>query len=258
MIRIVRPAAPPAILQTRGQAERQTLCGQFDADPNAYASGEKKFKFKATVYGDKSVKQALCEAQHDKCAFCESKVTHVAHGDVEHFRPKAGYQQRQQDAVSGPGYYWLAYEWTNLLFACQICNQQGKRNLFPLANPERRARSHHDDVAAEDPLLTADPEQSIGFREEAAYAKPGSRQGKTTIEVLGLNRPALLERRRDLLAWLRLVADQRAVLQAMIAQSGDAAPAEWVSQLQRIDAMLVACKADDAQYAAMVRAALAK
>ena len=53
-----------------------------------------------------------------------------------------------------PGYFWLAYVWENLFFACQLCNQTFKQNLFPLANPtKRRARSHMDDLSAEEPLL---------------------------------------------------------------------------------------------------------
>ncbi len=87
--------------------------------------------------------------QHDKCAFCESKVSAIAYGDVEHFRPKAGYQQSHDDDLQRPGYYWLAYEWSNLFFSCSICNQQGKRNVFPLANPRRRATCHRDDIGLE-------------------------------------------------------------------------------------------------------------
>ena len=61
--------------------------------------------------------------------FCESKVSHIAYGDVEHFRPKAGYRQRPEDPLVQPGYYWLAYEWSNLLFCCQLCNQRFKATI---------------------------------------------------------------------------------------------------------------------------------
>jgi hypothetical protein len=39
------------------------------------------------------IKEALMTTHYGKCAFCESKVRAIAHGDVEHFRPKAGYEQ---------------------------------------------------------------------------------------------------------------------------------------------------------------------
>ena len=142
----------------------------------------------------------------EECAFCESKIGHVAYGDVEHFRPKAGFRQRPTDPLTKPGYYWLAYEWANLLLSCQICNQRHKRNLFPLQAPEARARSHRDDVGRERPLLIdpskADPERHISFRSEVAYAVEGSVLGKTTIEALGLNREVLRERRMELLVKL--------------------------------------------------------
>ena len=78
---------------------------------------------------------------------------HIAYGDVEHYRPKAGYRQDAEDPLGRPGYYWLAYEWSNLLFCCQICNQRFKRNLFPLVDPARRAETHHDDLSSEQPLF---------------------------------------------------------------------------------------------------------
>jgi hypothetical protein len=35
-----------------------------------------------------------------------------------------------------------AYEWSNLLISCSVCNTSWKRTFFPLANPTQRARSH--------------------------------------------------------------------------------------------------------------------
>jgi uncharacterized protein (TIGR02646 family) len=262
MIRVVRPAKPPAILQSRGKAERQKLCHQFDSAPDDYKNGKKKLSFKARIYGHSSVKQALQNAQHDKCAFCESKATAAAYGDVEHFRPKAGFQQGPKEALQSPGYYWLAYEWTNLLFACQICNQQSKRNLFPLANPDERAISHHHDIDREEPLLIdpagVDPGRYIGFRDEVAFPRNGSGFGKTTIDVVRLNRAKLLESRRTLLAWLKIVADQRSFLRRKITECRGSPPADLVSQLRQIDAQLAACQEDNAEFAGMARAALAE
>ena len=119
------------------------LCEQYDSSPDSYKSGAKAFAsrdFESGIYGAKSVKQALQKAQHGKCAFCESKITHIAYGDVEHFRPKAGYRQCPKDPLVRPGYYRLAYEWSNLFFCCTLCNQRFKGNHFPLADPARRAQ----------------------------------------------------------------------------------------------------------------------
>ena len=35
------------------------------------------------------VKSALKEETHQKCDYCEAKVTDVAHGDIEHVTPKS-------------------------------------------------------------------------------------------------------------------------------------------------------------------------
>ena len=153
------------------------------------------------VYGHKSVKEALIKAQHDKCFLCESKITHISHGDVEHFRPKAAYRQNASEKLRTPGYYWLAYEWSNLFLACQICNQVFKKNLFPLSNPTARATSHKKKISREKPLFinpsVDDPKEFISFRCEVPFPLNNHPKAKTTIEGLGLKRPKLNERRLE-------------------------------------------------------------
>ena len=153
MIRIEKSADPPAVLAGRGSDETTGNRDRFDADPDHFRDGTETFDFKSSIYGHDSVKDALRAAQHDKCCFCESKFAHVSYGDVEHFRPKAAVRQSADGPLERPGYYWLAYEWSNLFASCQICNQRFKKNLFPLDNPRSRARSHHDDLGREKPLL---------------------------------------------------------------------------------------------------------
>jgi uncharacterized protein (TIGR02646 family) len=193
MIRVNKPHDAPDILITKGKDKRR-------AHVAAYNRGERKFNFDGKIYGHKSVKEALIKAQHDKCFLCESKITHISHGDVEHFRPKAAYRQNAGDALH-LGYYWLAYEWSNLFLACQICNQVFKKNLFPLSNPSARATSRKKSLNKEKPLYldpsVDDPEQHISFREEVPFPINGSERGKATIIDLGLARPKLNERRRE-------------------------------------------------------------
>jgi uncharacterized protein (TIGR02646 family) len=192
MIHVVKPKTPPEILTTKGRAEARRLRRHFD-------HGERRFKFKRAIYAAKDVKDELKRCQHFKCAFCESSFKHTGYGDVEHFRPKAGSKQRSADPLRKPGYYWLAYQWDNLFYSCQLCNQQFKKNLFPLLNPARRAKSHSNDLSAEKPLLVHpsqdDPTQFFRFGSEVAHPVRGKRKGKTTIEVLGLNRDELIEER---------------------------------------------------------------
>lgn len=82
--------------------------------PMAFASGKWK-SAKAKVRADSA----------KKCAYCEASTSVVAHGDVEHFRPKSIY-------------WWLAYDFDNYLFACQICNQIYKKDFFPVLPEEER------------------------------------------------------------------------------------------------------------------------
>jgi hypothetical protein len=65
-----------------------------------------------------------------KCAFCESKANGTSKFEVEHYRPK----KEVIDDEKHKGYYWLAYEWSNLIISCPYCNRGtgGKHNQFPI------------------------------------------------------------------------------------------------------------------------------
>lgn len=79
----------------------------------------------SNIYKSPSVKEGLHAIYHGKCGYCNQKPL-GSPLQVEHFRPK--------DGISGlvhTGYYWLGYEWSNLLFSCGNCNRP-KSNNFPL------------------------------------------------------------------------------------------------------------------------------
>ena len=79
--------------------------------------------FKSNLW--KPAKKQLRKESNDKCAYCEADTKVVAHGDVEHFRPKNVY-------------WWLAYCYDNYLYSCQICNQTFKSNRFPISGTKLR------------------------------------------------------------------------------------------------------------------------
>lgn len=261
MIPIKKPTQAPAILRTRGATATRELCKQRDADPESFK--RTPIEFDNRIYGAESVKNALRKAQHDKCAFCESLVTPVAYGDVEHYRPKAAYRQSAKGPLTRPGYYWLAYEWSNLLFCCQLCNQRFKRNHFPLADASRRARSHHDRIEAEQPLFVhparEHPAAFLEFNEEYLLPIGGSPRGQATIEALGLNREKLAEKRRDI---LRLIKDLIECHKLFAVQVDKDPSPENVRIFGEIDDRLAwhikKYDLDSAEYAAMIRAALRK
>jgi uncharacterized protein (TIGR02646 family) len=202
------------------------------------------------------VKSALRVAQNDKCAFCESKITHIGYGDIEHFRPKGGVRQHETEPLKYPGYYWLVYEWDNLFLSCQLCNQRFKRNCFPLRNPKQRVRTHRGTLSRESPLLVcpADPpDLHITFVNELAVPSNGSEMGRVTIDLLGLNRDELLQRRRDRRIVLLTL---RNAYKTLSRDSGDHPSQKIQFQLRHLELLLDEAISDSAEYAAMARITL--
>jgi uncharacterized protein (TIGR02646 family) len=219
MIRINKSNNLPIKLSGDGRAVNQTNKQLFDADPANYLNGNLKFEFKSSIYGHPSVKDQLIEEQHGKCCFCESDFRANGYGDVEHFRPKGGFQQRKNDRVIKSGYFWLAYDWGNLFFSCQICNQRFKKNYFPLENENFRARSHHENINNEQCLLINpsidNPENHISFHRGSEIPHSKDDKGSKSISGFGLKRENLNKVRRKYLhnfttslKWSRIDVDQ--------------------------------------------------
>ena len=191
MIHIAKGKAPRK-LTVDGVARAMAHCSEYDADPTAYRSGTRRMVISEGIYAHPTVRNALERAQHAKCCYCEAQPDKpYAHLHIEHWRPKAYSKQSRDAAELRPGYYWLAYDWDNLFLSCHFCNSSNKGNIFPLSNPNARARNHHADLAAEMPLLLKpdgmeDPRDHISFHEEIPIGK--TPKGKETVAVLGLDR----------------------------------------------------------------------
>jgi hypothetical protein len=179
VIRISRPAEPPALSQVR--AER------LPAARAAIGRGEK-----VSFEGYDAVKSELAAMQHHKCCYCEKREEQAKYRDVEHYRPKAPY-------------WWLAWTWENLLFACIDCNREQKRDSFPLSPGDMRLVAEQAPPGAERPLVIdpsdpgEDPIREIAFRREKVQGRERwvprgvTARGRKTIEVCGLDRPNLLD-----------------------------------------------------------------
>lgn len=157
----------------------------------------------------------LSKLFNDKCAYCEGDYSSGYPAQVEHFRPKAGVTDGR-NMIDHPGYFWLAYEWENLILACGHCNSwhpsnkdgkeinhEGKLNEFRIRGP--RVTEPSDDqskwqqeLKAEQPLLLnpyfEDPNIHIVFNENGTLDGITD-EGKETIEVCDLNRIKLIEAR---------------------------------------------------------------
>ncbi|HEX8413731.1 MAG TPA: hypothetical protein VF637_07565 [Sphingomicrobium sp.] len=194
---MTKPPAAPRALAAGVPATAAHLL-DYDGASQDYDSGAAKFAFSKTIYGHASVKAALKAAQHDKCCYCEGRFDANYGGDVEHYRPKGAIGSGKSKIL--PGYYWLAYLWPNLFYACADCNQYRKRAAFPLANEAQRVRNHHGDIALEDPLILdpsgpRDPREHIKFNGDVPVWK--SPAGKETIGRIKLDREGLLLSRRQ-------------------------------------------------------------
>ena len=265
MIRAKKGTAPAVLSAAVVTTARLDLEARYDADPAACRTpGNHRLNVPATLYNDKAVKRKLIADQNEKCCYCEARFQHVGYGDVEHYRPKNGFRQPPGAALEKPGYYWLAYDWDNLLFSCKRCNIGHKRNAFPLANhPGGRAYSHHDALTLEQPLLLHpvhdSPALHIAFR--GAVAVGISARGTATIDICGLNRKDALERRRTHIANLEsheLMAAKDpstmspADLAREIAQCGSAL--EFARRILQAKAIHKTAALNAAEYAGMVRA----
>ncbi len=201
MIRIDKSnVSIPTVLTTSGR-------WATESNNHGYLNGKRIFSFSKNIYGHASVKHLLIDLQHDKCCFCERKVSAGEPGHVEHYRPKGGYKQSDTSALVKPGYYWLAYDFDNLYFSCYRCNATYKKNYFPLSEPFQRARCHTDRIANEDPLIinpADDPSIDLYFDREVI--KHRSLKGRETIKRTGLNRKYLSDERYEYLQLLDILA----------------------------------------------------
>ncbi|QKZ11110.1 hypothetical protein [Spirosoma sp. KUDC1026] len=193
MIRVEKSTNVPAVLTDDGIPATDENKRLYEANPALYDNGTAKFDIQSTIYGDATVKAQLIDEQHGKCCFCEADFTANGYGDVEHFRPKAGYTEKRTSKLMRPGYYWLAYDWGNLFFSCQICNQRFKKNYFPLEDETLRARNHTADYQNEAPILlhpsVDEPEEHITFNRHVPTAK--TNRGNVSITGFGIDRPEL-------------------------------------------------------------------
>jgi len=89
------------------------------ADRNANIT-RARYKKAVSRYQHREIKESLVRMFHGKCAYCESLITVVTYGAIEHFYPKAHYVDK-------------TFEWSNLLLSCDKCNDvEHKGNRFPL------------------------------------------------------------------------------------------------------------------------------
>lgn len=198
MIRIVRGDEPDKLSTLR--ASKLDSLSKLGREPTS-----------DDVVGYREVAEELWDAQHHKCCYCEHRIP-KGFNDVEHYRPKCR-ADRSPGCSLTHGYWWLAYSWDNLLFACPYCNRTGKNDAFPLAIGSVPLTAQSIPPGSEHPLLL-DPGSPINPVEHIEYlgqaiGKPGSLTywwarprngsiyGSYSINVCDLNRTELRGLRND-------------------------------------------------------------
>ncbi len=131
-----------------------------------YAAGDKPTPTEMSRYRHPEIKDVLVKETNGKCAYCESKLLHIHHGDVEHIYPKSLDRK-------------MTFEWSNLTLACEVCNQL-KSDKDPLIKQIL------------DPY-SVDPAQHITLF--GVVPKGKTPQGVSTVDLLKLYRAELLEQR---------------------------------------------------------------
>ena len=218
------------------------------------------------VHRNLEVRIALSKLFHDKCAYCECKLERQDM-NVEHYRPKG----RVGEVECHPGYYWLAYDWGNLLPSCTLCNQKrseieslngdqsftagGKGDSFPISDEAYRAFSAFDDLALEDPILvnpTIDkPSQHITF-DPSGEAIHITDRGEISISTYHLNTRRIRGARKSLIKELLCLLKMRKDAQLMIPLVGSMA----VGLVDGFDALIQLKASDSSAYAGLARAVL--
>jgi hypothetical protein len=165
----------------------------------------------------KAYRSAFISAQHGKCGYCEAfSLNHP--GAIEHYAPKsevqeltepgnehavtANVQQRRTTAICASGYWWLAYDWDNWLFACERCNSGWKRCLFPVREPHRAlppTPSTKETALLLHPFGRIDPRVHLMFSSIGQIAaRNRSDRGEATIRTCGLDRESLRRARQGI------------------------------------------------------------
>jgi uncharacterized protein (TIGR02646 family) len=216
-------------------------------------------KFRSSVYRETTI-EALETLYQYKCAYCEADTSAGAPFQVEHFRPKAKVENIPDDSEHY-GYYWLAYEWSNLTLGCSRCNN-AKKNHFPITGtriaeplasdadglPTSEYLRLDSDILLAEQAVLLNPE--IDEVEKHFYFLPNgeikelSERGKKTIEILKLNRTRLKFWRKKLID--DFLSEMKETLEDYISQKIDISTCRYT--FKKVFNKIVQQQQPDKQY----------
>lgn len=204
MFRISRGPAPEFLVDRR--MDFLGMLWEKSAERDGERSGYIRFDPLEDILRAPEILEALERDFDGRCAFCRTRVD--PH-EVGHFRPRANTINFHGDHFPRH-YFWLALDWRNLVLACAPCSQS-RGNRFPLLDESTRAsvpESPDFDPGAMDAALDAethylvdptreDPAEHLLVDPSSGEMLPKTERGEVTIELFNLNRPELVEARRE-------------------------------------------------------------
>lgn len=173
MIRLQK-GKKPAVLEKEAASWTKELLGLIRA-------GKPVPPTKLRRYAHPTIKAAVKQEAYEKCIYCESKISHVAPGDVEHIKPKSRYRE-------------LTYDWHNLAYVCNECNR-------------RKSDTYNEACTPLNPF-DDDPSKALAGVGAFIFSVLGHDRAEVTVSLMQLNRPALLERRGELITTLKHLAER--------------------------------------------------
>lgn len=209
MIFVKRIEEPNSLLKNKEIWLKDYLSAIEEYLKNPTATNKRNKGIAENKYRQDDIKSALKRMFQEKCAYCESNLSHVSYGHIEHFKPKSTYPKK-------------CFDWDNLLLGCEVCNGiQFKSVNFPLA-------------ADGGPLINPsieDPTEFLNFEYDPetglANVLGKNDRGLTTEKVLGLNRPELVRHRSRIVRMILFVA--------MKASEGDSLAIKEMRKLVKTD-----------------------
>lgn len=159
----------------------------------------------------RELKTILSDLSYNKCWYCETKELR-SDRVVDHFRPKKRVAERKDH----PGYWWLAFDWSNYRYSCTFCNSYrkseedepagGKADHFPIIDEDRRATKPADPIEDEFPVLLDPIKNSdsllLTFEDDGGAVplypiemETPYKRAKVSIEFYHLDHPDIKERR---------------------------------------------------------------
>ncbi len=189
MIKIIKPGEPNYLNSNSVDLAFEKM-QEFYLTKNR---GQKRYDFPFNRQIDEDLKQILHDIFHGKCGYCEIRIENPQKGTIDRYRPNNGV--RDKNEYYQDLYWWLTFEWDNLIYCCKDCNQY-KANYFPILG--KRSLFSNEDLKLEKPLLVnpciENPDQHFFFHQDGEVSAL-TQMGEQTIELLRLNRKNLVDKR---------------------------------------------------------------